>query len=183
MVNAKRAVLVLFLAAAPLAARAEEPPPPANALALRAGAFLLFAPSVAGHPAGPDLEASWTRTIWDLVALELAAGAYAVDLPDTGTRLGVAPVSLSAKVSAAPEWGWEAYMVVGLGVSFTKLSGGTLSEPATADMSYLLGLGATRALGGRAFFGGDARYVFHQVGGTVGQANGLRLSALVGTRF
>jgi hypothetical protein len=50
-------------------------------------------------------------------------------------------------------------------------------------MSYQAGLGATHPWGRRGFFGGDARYTIHQVGGLLGQANGLRLSALVGTRF
>jgi hypothetical protein len=183
MVNQKRALLVLLLALAPLAARAEEGPPLANALALRAGVFLLTSPAVPGHPAGPDLEASWSHVIWDLVALELAGGAYLVTIPNSGSRLEVAPLSLSVKISAAPERGWAAYGVVGLGVSFTRLTGGSYAEPVSADFTYLAGLGVTHPWGERHFFGVDGRYVFHDVGGALGRVDGLRLSALLGSRF
>jgi len=158
-------------------------PLPPWSTTLRAGAFLLGSPGISGHPAGPDVELSLGRTIYDLVSIEANLGAYGTSLTGTGTDLQVIPLTISLKLTAAPEHGFEPYAVVGLGVHFTKLSGGTLAASSTATVAFHAGLGLRYRFGARCYTGLEARYVFQDVGGPAGRLDGLRLSLLAGALF
>jgi opacity protein-like surface antigen len=179
------ALLALFGALAlPRPAAAAEPgPPPPWAATLKAGAFVLRSPGVAGHPTGPDLEVSLGRTIYELVSVEVAAGAYTASLTHTGTRLTVVPFTVSLKLMAAPELGFEAYAVAGLGANLVRLGGGSLGADTTARVAYHAGLGVRRRFGERLFAGLEGRYLFQDVSGPAGRLDGLRLSALAGLLF
>lgn len=175
-------LLLLALQATP--ARAEEPgEPPPWAAAVRAGVFVLESPGVPGHPAGPDLELSLGRSIYDLVSLELNAGAYTVWLTGTGTRLTVVPLSLSLKLLAPPEHGFEAYAVAGVGANLTRLDGGVMAGTPTSGVAYHAGLGVRYRLGPTWFAGLDGRFLFQAADAPLEQLNGLRLSALAGALF
>jgi len=158
------------------------PLPPWSAT-LRAGAFVLRSPGVSGHPAGPDVELSLGRTIYDLVSVEANLGYYGTSLTGTGTDLRVVPLTVSLKLTAAPEHGIEPYAVAGLGVDFTKLTGGTLAAGSTATIAFHAGLGARYRFGARYYTGLDARYVFQDVSGPAGRLDGLRLSVMGGALF
>ena len=163
---------------------AVEPAPlPPWSTTLRAGAFLLRSPGISGHPAGPDVELSLGRTIYDLVSIEANLGYYGTSLTGTGTDLQVIPLTISLKLTAAPEHGFEPYAVVGLGVDFTKLTGGTLAASSTATVAFHAGLGLRYRFGARCYTGLDARYVFQDVSGPAGRLDGLRLSLLAGALF
>jgi hypothetical protein len=165
-------------------ARAAEPgPPPPWAATLKAGAFILRSPGVAGHPAGPDLELALGRTIYELVSVEVAGGASTTALTGTGTRLTVVPFAVSLKLMAAPERGFEAYAVAGLGATLIRLGGGSLAAGTTARIAYHAGLGVRRRFGERLFAGLEGRYQFQDVAGPAGRLDGLRLSALAGLLF
>jgi hypothetical protein len=150
---------------------------------VRAGAFVLRAPGIAGHPAGPDVELSLGRTIYDLVSVEVNAGAYTAMLTGTGTRLTVVPLTVSLKLLAAPELGFEGYAVAGLGLALTWLSGGSVTETSTSRIAFHAGLGVRRMLGRTLYTGLEGRYVFQDAGLPVERIDGLRLSALAGALF
>jgi hypothetical protein len=158
------------------------PLPPWSAT-LRAGAFVLRSPGISGHPAGPDVELSLGRIIYDLVSVEANLGYYGTSLTGTGTELRVVPLTVSLKLTAAPEHGIEPYAVAGLGVDFTKLTGGTLAASSTATIAFHAGLGARYRFGARYYTGLDARYVFQDVSGPAQRLDGLRLSVMGGALF
>jgi len=162
---------------------ATEAGPPPWAATLRAGAFVLYSPGVPGHPVGPDLELSVGRSLYDLVAIEVNAGWYTAALTGTGTRLTVVPLSVSLKLLAAPEHGFEAYAVAGLGANLTRLSGGVVAGTPTAMAAFHAGLGVRHRLGEARFIGLDARYVFQDAASPLGRLDGLRVSLLAGTAF
>jgi hypothetical protein len=175
--------LLSLLAVAPPALAAEGDAPPPWAATVRAGAFVLRAPGIAGHPAGPDVELSLGRTIYDLVSVEVNAGAYTAMLTGTGTRLTVVPLTVSLKLLAAPELGFEGYAVAGLGLALTWLSGGSVTETSTSRIAFHAGLGVRRMLGRTLYTGLEGRYVFQDAGLPVERIDGLRLSALAGALF
>jgi hypothetical protein len=158
-------------------------PLPPWSTTLRAGAFVLRSPGISGHPAGPDVELSLGRTIYDLVSIEANLGYYGTSLTGTGTDLRVVPLTVTLKLTAAPEHGFEPYAVAGLGVDFTKLTGGTLAASSTATIAFHAGLGLRYRFGARYYTGFDARYVFQDVSGPAGRLDGLRLSLLAGAFF
>jgi len=174
-------LLLLLGQAAP--AGADEPGPPPWAATVRAGVFVLRSPGVTGHPVGPDLELSLGRTIYDLVSVEVNGGAYTVELTGTGTRLTVVPLTVSLKLTAAPEHGFEAYGVVGFGASWTRLSGGALASTPISQVAYHAGLGVRRRFGPTWYAGLDGRFVFQDASAPLGRIDGLQLSALAGTLF
>ncbi len=178
------ALLLLLLLGSAAPALAEEPPgEPPWAATLRAGAFVLRSPGVPGNPAGPDVELTLARTIYDLVAVEVGAGAYSARLTGTGTRLTVVPLTVSLELTAPPERGLEGYAVAGLGANLTRLAGGVAAQATASTIAFHAGLGVrlrfTRAL----FAGLEGRYVFQDAGLPLGRIDGLRLSALAGARF
>jgi len=156
-------------------------PPPPWSTTLRAGAFVLRSPGVSGHPTGPDVELSLGRTIYEMVSIEANLGYYVASLTGTGTDLQVIPLTISLKLTAAPDHGFEPYAVAGLGVDFTKLTGGTLATSSTATIAFHAGLGFRYRFGARSYTGLDARYVLQDASGPAGRLDGLRLSLLVGT--
>lgn len=158
-------------------------PLPPWSTTLRAGAFVLRSPGLSGHPAGPDVELSLGRTIYDMVSVEANLGYYGTSLTGTGTDVRVIPLTVSLKLTAAPEHGIEPYAVAGLGVDFTRLTGGTLAAGSTATVAFHAGLGARYRFGARYYTGLDARYVFQDVAGRAGRLDGLRLSLLGGALF
>jgi hypothetical protein len=162
---------------------AAEAGPPPWAATLRAGAFVLYSPGVPGHPVGPDLELSVGRSIYDLVTVEVNAGWYTASLTGTGTQLTVVPLTVSLKLLAAPEHGFEAYAVAGLGANLTRLSGGVLAGTPTSTVAFHAGLGARRRLGPRSYAGLDARYAFQDAAAPLGRLDGLRISLLAGVLF
>lgn len=166
--------------AAPAELRSPLPP---WAATLRAGAFLLRAPGIPGHPAGPDVELSLGRTIYDMVSVEANVGYYGTTLTGTGTSLKVIPLTLSLKLTAAPEHGFEPYAVFGLGVDLTRLTGGALAAASNSALAFHAGLGVRYRLTERFYTGLDARYVFQDVAGVAGRLDGLRLSLLGGALF
>jgi hypothetical protein len=166
--------------AAPVEKRAPLPP---WALTLRAGAFVLRSPGVPGYPAGPDVELSIGRTITEMVSIEANAGAYQAKLSDFGTTLKVVPLTLSLKLTAEPEHGFEPFAVIGLGLNLTRLSGGSLAASSTSTFAFHAGLGVRYRFGARYFTGLDARYVFEDVAGPAGRLDGLRLSLMGGALF
>jgi hypothetical protein len=166
--------------AAPAEKRAPLPP---WALTLRAGAFVLRSPGVPGYPAGPDVELSIGRTITEMVSIEANAGAYQAKLSDFGTTLKVVPLTLSLKLTAEPEHGFEPFAVIGLGLNLTRLSGGSLAASSTSTFAFHAGLGVRYRFGARYFTGLDARYVFEDVAGPAGRLDGLRLSLMGGALF
>jgi hypothetical protein len=176
------ALTALLVLALPAQAADPGPPPPWSA-ALRAGAFVLRSPGVSGHPAGPDLELSLGHTVYDLVSVEVNAGAYGASLTGTTTRLTVVPLTLSLKLMAAPDFGFEPYAVAGLGVNLTWLSGGSLAAAASSRVAFHAGLGVRLRLGEILFTGLEGRFVFQDVAGPAGRLDGLRLSALAGALF
>lgn len=165
-------------------ARAEDPePPPPWAATLRAGVFVLRSPGVADHPTGPDVELSLGRTIYELVSVEVNAGAYGTRLTGSTTQLSVVPLTVSLKLMAVAEFGFEAYAVAGLGVNLTRLSGGSLAATSAARFAYHAGLGVRRRLGESLYAGLEGRYVFQDADSPVERLDGLRLSALAGVLF
>jgi hypothetical protein len=158
-----------------------EPPP--WAATLRAGVFVLRSSGVPGHPVGPDVELTLGRTIYDMVAVELNVGAYQVSLTGTGTTLKVVPVSVSLKLTAAPEYGFEPFAVFGLGFSPTRLSGGSLAAASSTAFTSHAGIGTRYRLGEHGYTGLDVRYVFQDVSGPPGRVDGLRLSLMGGALF
>jgi hypothetical protein len=175
--------LLALLGPATPAIAADRDAPPPWAATLRAGAFVLRSPGIAGHPTGPDVELSLGRTIYDLVSVEANAGSYTTMLTGTGTRLTVVPLTVSLKLMAAPEFGFEAYAVAGLGVHLTRLGGGSLAATSTGKIAYHAGLGVRRRLGETFYIGVEGRYVFQDVAGPAERLDGLRLSALAGALF
>ncbi len=175
-------LLALLGLATPALAEDPDAPPP-WAATLRAGVFVLRSPGVAGHPAGPDVELSLGRTIYELVAVELNAGAYGTRLTGTTTQLSVIPLTVSLKLMAAAEFGFEAYAVAGLGVNLTRLSGGSVASTVTSKFAYHAGLGVRRMLGASLYAGLEGRYVFQDADRPVERLDGLRLSALAGALF
>jgi hypothetical protein len=178
------ALLALLGLTTPALASARDAPP--WAATVRAGVFVLRSPGIAGHPAGPDVELSLGRTIYELVSVELNAGAYTAMLTGTGTRLTVVPLTVSLKMMAAPELGFEAYAVAGLGVDLTRFGGGMVGTTTTSQIAFHAGLGVRRMLGESLYAGLDGRYVFQDATGPaamVGRLDGLRLSALAGALF
>ena len=175
------ALLALLAWAGP--GQAKEAPLPPWSTTLRAGAFVLYAPGVPGHPVGPDLELSVGRSIYDLVTVEVNAGWYTASLTGTGTQLTVVPLTVSLKLLAAPERGFEAYAVAGLGANLTRLSGGVLAGTPTSTVAFHAGLGVRHRLGQALFAGLDARYAFQDAASPLGRLDGLRLSLLAGTAF
>jgi hypothetical protein len=175
------ALLALLGWAVPGLAAAAGPPP--WEATLRAGAFVLYSPGVPGHPVGPDLELSVGRSIYDLVTVEVNAGWYTASLTGTGTQLTVVPLTVSLKLLAAPEHGFEAYAVAGLGANLTRLSGGAVADTPTTTVAFHAGLGVRRRLGEAVFAGLDARYAFQDAASPLGRLDGLRLSLLAGTHF
>jgi opacity protein-like surface antigen len=171
---------LLGLAAAAQAAEPERPP---WAATVRAGAFLLNSPAVPGHPAGPDVEVTLGRTLYEQVSVEVNAGHYRAALGDSGTDLAVTPLSVSLRVAAPLEHGFEPFAVIGLGWSLTELSGGALAAPTAWRVAYHAGLGVRRRFGELLFAGLEGRYVFQDVGAPLGRLDGLRLSALAGLLF
>jgi hypothetical protein len=163
------------------------PPKPAPlppwALTLRAGAFVLRARGVPGYPAGPDVELSLGRVVTDMVSVEANAGAYQAKLSDFGTTLRVVPLTLSLKLTAEPEHGFEPFAVIGLGVNLTRLEGGSLAAKSTSSFTAHAGLGVRYRFGARYFTGLDARYVFADVAGPAGRLDGMRLSLMGGALF
>jgi opacity protein-like surface antigen len=162
---------------------AAEPDATPWAATLRAGAFVLRSPGVAGHPAGPDIELSLGRTVYEQVSVEVSAGQYRTNLTATGTRLTVSPVSVSLRLAAPPENGFEAFAVAGLGVAPTRLGGGSLAAASTWGVAYHAGLGVRRQFGEALFAGLEGRYVFQDAPAQATRFDGLRLSALAGLRF
>jgi hypothetical protein len=179
--NALALLTLLGWAMPGLAVEPDRAPP--WAATLRAGVFVLYSPGVAGHPAGPDLELSLGHAIYDLVSLEVNAGAYTVGLTGTGTQLTVIPLSVSLKLLAAPEHGFEAYAVAGLGANLTRLSGGLMASTPVSQVAYHAGLGVRRRLGPRYYAGLDGRYLFQDADSPLGRLDGLRLSLLAGALF
>ena len=175
-------LLALLAPTTPALAAVRDDPPP-WAATLRAGVFVLRSPGIAGHPSGPDVEISLGRTVYELVSVEANAGSYTTMLTGTGTRLTVVPLTVSLKLMAAPEFGFEAYAVAGLGVDLTRLRGGSLAATSTGKFAYHAGLGVRRRLGERLYVGLDGRYVFQDVVGPAQRLDGLRLSALAGALF
>jgi hypothetical protein len=163
------------------------PPKPAPlppwALTLRAGAFVLRSPGVPGYPAGPDVELSLSRIVTDMVSVEANAGAYQAKLSDFGTTLRVIPLTLSIKLTAEPENGFEPFAVIGLGVHLTRLEGGSLAATSASTLAFHAGLGLRYRFGARYFTGVDARYVFEDVAGPAGRLDGLRLALMGGALF
>jgi hypothetical protein len=165
-------------------ARAEDPePPPPWAATLRAGVVVLGRPGGGDHPSGPDVELSLGRTLYELVSVEVNAGAYSATLARTDTRVTVFPLTVSLKITAAPDLGFEAYAVVGLGASLTRLRGGSQAAASTAEMAYHTGLGVRRRFDERLFVGLEGRLFFQGAAAPVGGLEGLRLSALAGVLF
>lgn len=163
------------------------PPKPAPlppwALTLRGGLFVLRSPAIPGYPAGPDVELSLSRIIADMVSVEVNAGAYQARLSDFGTTLKVIPLTLSLKLTAEPELGFEPFAVIGLGVHLTRLEGGSLAAKSASTFAVHAGLGVRYRFGARYFTGLDGRYVFEDVAGPAGRVDGLRLSLLGGALF
>ncbi len=175
------ALLGLATPALALAASPDAPPP--WAATLRAGAFVLRSPGIAGHPSGPDFELSLGRAVYDLVSVEANAGYYTCRLTGTGTRLTVIPLTVSLKLMAASEFGFEAYAVGGLGVNLTSLGGGSAASTVTSKFAYHAGLGVRRMLGASLYAGLEGRYVFQDAARPLERIDGLRLSALAGALF
>jgi hypothetical protein len=162
---------------------AKPAPLPPWALTLRGGIFLLRAPGVPGYPTGPDVELSLGRTITEMVSVEANVGAYQAKLSDFGTTLKVVPLTLSLKLTAEPEHGFEPYALVGLGVNLTRLSGGSLAASSTSTFAFHAGLGIRYRFGARYYTGLDTRYVFQDVAGPAGRLDGLRISLMAGALF
>jgi opacity protein-like surface antigen len=166
------------------AAPAARPAPlPPWAATLRAGVFVLRAPGIPGHPSGPDVELSLGRTIYDMVSVEANVGYYGTTLTGTGTSLKVIPLTLSLKLTAAPEHGVEPYAVFGLGVALTRLTGGSLAASSSSSLAFHAGLGIRYRITERFYTGLDGRYVFQDVAGVAGRLDGLRFSLLGGALF
>jgi opacity protein-like surface antigen len=175
-------LLALLAAAAPALAVEPDAPPPWSA-AVRAGAVVLRLVGVSDHPIGPDVELSLGRTIYEYVSVEVNAGAYTATLARTGTRLTVFPLTVSLKLTAAPDFGFEGYAVVGLGANLTRLRGGSLAAASESDVAYHAGLGVRRRFGENLFVGLEGRLFTQGAAGPLGGIDGLRLSALAGALF
>jgi hypothetical protein len=177
------AVVIAEEHAADPATPARPVPLPPWALTLRGGIFVLRSSGVPGYPVGPDVELSLGRTITEMVSVEANVGAYRAKLSDFGTTLKVIPLTLSLKLTAEPEHGFEPYALVGLGVNLTQLNGGSLAASSTSTFAFHAGLGVRYRFGARYYAGLDARYVFQDVAGPAGRLDGLRLSLLAGALF
>jgi opacity protein-like surface antigen len=93
------------------------------------------------------------------------------------------PLTVSLKLMAASELGFEAYAVGGLGVNLTSLRGGSVTSTDTSRFAYHAGLGVRRMLGASLYAGLEGRYVFQDAGRPLERLDGLRLSALAGASF
>lgn len=175
--------LLALLGWAPPSLAAPPVDPRPWAATLRAGVFVLNSNGVSGHPAGPDVELTLGRSIYDLVSIEVNAGAYAAPLTGTGTQLTVVPLTVSLQLTAAPEHGFEPYAVAGLGAAITRLRGGSLAAENATTMTYHAGLGVRRMLGEAVYGGLEARYVFQSGAEPELRLDGLRISLLAGARF
>jgi opacity protein-like surface antigen len=206
MPTANRALLAaLALALAPGAAHAADEEgaldPGASYLTGRLGAFLLTARGVPGTPAGPDAEVTAGRVVLPGVALEVAGGGWRVRVASSDTTVTVLPVTLSVKLFAPLEHGFQPYAVAGGGLYWTRLAlDATQASAAMQDErwsgGFHAGLGALHRLGERLVVGVDFRYVLLEAHGAFAgtalsggtgpngaRLDGVRLSASAGLAF
>ncbi|HET9551566.1 MAG TPA: hypothetical protein VFP50_01230 [Anaeromyxobacteraceae bacterium] len=196
----------LVLSLAPAAARAGDEAGALDAGATyvtgRVGAFLLTARGVSGTPAGPDAEVTAGRVVLPGVALEVAGGGWRVRVAASDTTVTVLPVTLSVKLFAPMEHGFQPYAVAGGGAYWTRLAvDATQASSAAQDErwsgGFHAGLGALHRLGERLVVGVDFRYVLLEARGTFAgtalsaggaapngaRLDGVRLTASAGMAF